>query len=129
MGVGEGDVSAGGAGAVYLFGKAGGAWSERVYAKASNPDPLDGFGYAVALSADASALAVGAPNEASGSRGIDVTGGMLDKVRRNLALVQQMPDLKISVIGTDEGLIERGLSGQAVGGTWIHADSGFTKYP
>ncbi len=44
------------------------------------------------------------------SRGVDVTGGMLDKVKRNLALVQELPQLDIFVIGTVEGSIERALS-------------------
>lgn len=56
------------------------------------------------------------------ARGVDVTGGMLDKVTRNLALVQQSHRLDVYVIGEDEGLIERALLEENFAeGTWIHA--------
>jgi isopentenyl phosphate kinase len=56
------------------------------------------------------------------ARGADVTGGMLDKVRRNLALVQQIHRLEVYVIGTQEGLIERALLEENFAeGTWIHS--------
>jgi isopentenyl phosphate kinase len=56
------------------------------------------------------------------ARGVDVTGGMLDKVRRSLALVQQLRRLEVYVIGSDEGMIERALLEQNFAeGTWIHA--------
>ncbi len=56
------------------------------------------------------------------ARGVDVTGGMLDKVRRNLALVQQIHRLEVYLIGTQEGLIERALLEENFAeGTWIHA--------
>jgi isopentenyl phosphate kinase len=56
------------------------------------------------------------------ARGVDVTGGMTDKVRRNLALVQQARHLEVFVIGADEGLIERALLEENFSeGTWIHA--------
>jgi hypothetical protein len=42
-------------------------WTYRNYIKATNPDPADEFGGAVALSADGKTLAVGASAEASGS--------------------------------------------------------------
>lgn len=41
------------------------------YLKASNTDPGDLFGSAVAISADGRTIAVGAPNEASPSKGVD----------------------------------------------------------
>lgn len=46
------------------------------YAKASNTDTLDRFGYAVSLSADGTRLAVGAIHEASSATGVD--GGQVD---------------------------------------------------
>jgi isopentenyl phosphate kinase len=56
------------------------------------------------------------------ARGVDVTGGMLDKVRRSLALVQQVRHLEVFVIGAAEGMIERALLEEDFsGGTWIHA--------
>lgn len=62
------------AGAVYVFVRAGTAWTQQAYIKASNtgnPDEGDTFGYAVALSGDGRTLAVGAPGEDSGSPGIN----------------------------------------------------------
>lgn len=59
------------AGAVYVFGRSGTSWTQKAYIKASNADAYDGFGARVALAADASVLAVGAPGEASSTRLID----------------------------------------------------------
>lgn len=59
-------------GAVYVFRRsAGGSWSQEAYIKASNTDPTDYFGNAIALSADGATLAVGAWGESSAARGID----------------------------------------------------------
>jgi isopentenyl phosphate kinase len=50
----------------------------------------------------------------SGSHGVDVTGGMLTKVREMYALVRSQPSLSVHLIsGRLEGLIERALLGQA----------------
>lgn len=58
--------SAADSGAVYLFRRAvTGAWSQEAFIKASNTGAGDRFGEAVALSADGTVLAVGAPGEAS----------------------------------------------------------------
>src|SRR5262249_45978820 len=51
------------AGAVYIFVRAGATWQQQAYVKASNTDANDQFGYAIALSADGSTLAVGSPGE------------------------------------------------------------------
>jgi hypothetical protein len=59
------------AGAVYVFTRAGSAWSQQAYVKASNTGESNAFGYAVALSSDGSTLAVGAPGEASGATGVN----------------------------------------------------------
>ncbi|MDC0672206.1 hypothetical protein [Nannocystis radixulma] len=67
----EADDSLAGAGAVYVFARVDGSWSQQAYIKASNPDLLDYFGAAVALSADGRTLAVGARNEDSGAAGIN----------------------------------------------------------
>ena len=58
-------------GAVYLFRFDGTEWFQQVYIKASNADPDDGFGRAMALSADGDTLAVGAPGEDSRATGIN----------------------------------------------------------
>jgi hypothetical protein len=55
--------AAGGAGAVYVFTNNGVNWTQSAYIKAPNAEPIDGFGAAVALSADGNTLAVGAPQE------------------------------------------------------------------
>jgi hypothetical protein len=58
------------AGAVYVFTRSGTTWSQQAYVKASNTGPGDAFGSSVALSADGSALAVGAFRESSAAIGI-----------------------------------------------------------
>jgi len=59
------------AGAVYIFRRAVGTWSQEAYVKASNPDSGDEFGNAVTLSADGTTVAVGAYGEASAATGVD----------------------------------------------------------
>ncbi|MDC0668618.1 FG-GAP repeat protein [Nannocystis radixulma] len=58
-------------GAVYVYSRDSGEWTHRAYLKASNTGQGDSFGAAVALSADGTTLAVGAPYEGSKSPGID----------------------------------------------------------
>jgi hypothetical protein len=57
-------------GAVYVFTRAGAAWTQQAHVKASNTDAGDLFGFAVALSADGNTLAAGAPSEKSNATGI-----------------------------------------------------------
>jgi isopentenyl phosphate kinase len=46
----------------------------------------------------------------AGSHGVDVTGGMLTKVRIMVALVQEQPELKVQLIsGQQPGMIKRAL--------------------
>jgi hypothetical protein len=66
----QSDNTAASAGAVYVFSRAGAIWSQQAYVKASNTDPNDRFGSSVAVSSDGSALAIGAPLEASAATGI-----------------------------------------------------------
>ncbi len=58
-----------GAGAVYVFSRDAGVWSQKSYVKASNTDANDSFGRVVGLSSET--LVVGAFNEASGDAGIN----------------------------------------------------------
>jgi hypothetical protein len=51
------------AGAVHVFVRSGTGWVRQAYVKASNTAAGDAFGRALALSADGSTLAVGAPGE------------------------------------------------------------------
>src|SRR5882672_7620572 len=65
--------SAAQAGAVYVYKRTAGNWSQQAYVKASNTGTNDHFGTSVALSGDGNTLAVGAFGEASGTTGIDTT--------------------------------------------------------
>ena len=65
----EGDNSAASSGAVYVFTRTGGAWSQQAYIKASNTDSGDRFGRPVALSGDT--LAVGAHREDGNGTGVN----------------------------------------------------------
>ena len=63
------DNSAANTGAVYVFTRRAGVWTQQAYVKASNPDANDSFGGSVAVSAGT--LAVGALGEASNAAGIN----------------------------------------------------------
>lgn len=65
------DNTASASGAVYVFTRSGGAWSQQAYVKASNTGAGDTFGGSVALSADGNTLAVGAFQEDSKATGIN----------------------------------------------------------
>ena len=58
-------------GAVYVFVRRGGAWTQQAYVKASNAGQSDLFGMNVALSADGHTLAVAAPWERSAATGVN----------------------------------------------------------
>jgi hypothetical protein len=72
VGVGgnQADNSAGVSGAVYVFTRSAGLWSQQAYVKASNTEAGDQFGWSVALSGDGNTLAVGAWNETSNAVGV-----------------------------------------------------------
>jgi len=70
VGGNQADDSAFLAGAVYVFWRSGGLWSQEAYVKASNTESIDAFGRSVSLSADGATLAAGAPNESSIATGI-----------------------------------------------------------
>jgi hypothetical protein len=67
----QADNSAEDGGAVYVFVRNGGVWSQQAYIKASNTNESDEFGWSVALSEDGNTLAVGAPWEDSNATDID----------------------------------------------------------
>jgi hypothetical protein len=56
----QADNAAAFSGAVYVFARAGSAWAQQAYVKASNTGVDDAFGSSVALNADGNTLAVGA---------------------------------------------------------------------
>ena len=65
----QGNSNAPDSGAVYVFARSGGAWTQKAYLKASNTNAGAQFGDAVALSG--SSLAVGAWFEASNTSGVN----------------------------------------------------------
>lgn len=60
-----------GSGAVYVFQRDGGLWSQQAYIKAPNSGKHDAFGHAVALSSHGDTLVVGAPLEDNSATGIN----------------------------------------------------------
>jgi hypothetical protein len=69
------------AGAVYVFSRTGGVWTQQAYVKAdasTNTGLGDQFGYAVSLNADGTTLAVGVYDESGSSRTIN---GPVDRGR------------------------------------------------
>lgn len=75
IGGNQDDVSATRAGAVYVFTRNSGVWSQQAYIKASNTGAGDAFGSAVALSLDGNSLVVGAPDEDSSATGVNGAQG------------------------------------------------------
>ena len=65
------DNTASAAGAVYVFARVDGAWTQQAYIKASNAEAVDDFGVNVALSADGNTLAIGADDEGSATTGVN----------------------------------------------------------
>ncbi len=65
----QSDNSVPSAGAAYVFVRSGTSWSQEAYLKASNPDPYDLFGRAVAISGDT--IVVGARQEGSNATGVN----------------------------------------------------------
>ncbi len=87
-GTGEADNSAGSAGAVYVFVRNSGIWSQQVYVKDSNAEAGDIFGESVALSSNGNTLAVGAWFEDSNATGISTDGtGEVDNSAFNAGAV------------------------------------------
>ena len=70
----QNDDSVSGSGAVYIFTRTAGTWSQQAYLKASNPDADDSFGNQLSLSGDGNTLAVAAWSEDSAATGIDGDG-------------------------------------------------------
>ncbi len=67
----EADNSASSAGAVYVYARSDGAWSQQAYIKASNAGAGDLFGSSTTLSGDGNTLVVGAIGEDSNTTGIN----------------------------------------------------------
>ena len=66
VGGNQADNTAANSGAVYVFSRQGGVWSQSAYVKASNTGPSDRFGRSVSLAGDGQRLAVGALSQGNG---------------------------------------------------------------
>src|SRR6266545_4267349 len=87
-----------GAGAVYVFTRIAGTWSQHSYVKASNTGAADNFGSSVALSGDGNTLAVGAIDE----DGSAAEAGAVYVFTRDVLLstwTQQGPPVNASIAG------------------------------
>ena len=67
----QNDESAGEAGVVYLFSRAGGTWTQRAYIKGANTEAFDEFGSSLALDRNGGTLAVSARGEDGAARGTE----------------------------------------------------------
>jgi hypothetical protein len=79
----QGNNTAPDSGAVYLFTRSNGVWTQQAYLKASNADAGDQFGLSVAMSGNS--LVVGADHEASNA--IGVNGNQADNSAPNSGAV------------------------------------------
>lgn len=75
------------AGAVYVFARVNGTWAQQAYVKGSNARAGDSFGWAVALSADGSTMAVGAVD--ADPAGVPSAGSAYVFVRSGAAWTEQ----------------------------------------
>jgi len=73
VGGNQADNSSANAGAVYVYTRSGGAWSQQAYVKASNTDAGDEFGSSVSINGDT--LAVGARREDGNGLGVNPGSG------------------------------------------------------
>ncbi|MDB4956980.1 MAG: Integrin alpha beta-propellor repeat protein [Myxococcales bacterium] len=103
----QADNSAPMAGAAYVFTRNGTSWSQRAYVKASNSDAGDQFGDAVALSGDASTIAVGAVTEAveaqhaTGVARIDRRSCTLLRLGHEVSYGRPLSCIRTEVLGGD----------------------------
>jgi hypothetical protein len=107
--VAEGDNSATNSGAVYVFSRSAGAWSQQAYIKASNTGASDFFGVSVALSGDT--LAIDAQGEDSNGIGVNsategdnsaINSGAVYVFSRSAGVWSQQAYIKASNTGADD---------------------------
>jgi hypothetical protein len=79
------DNTAGGAGALYVFARSDGAWSQQAYIKGSRTEATDQLGYVVAISDDGNTVAAGAGDEDCLTPGINPPGCDNDSPPRGAA--------------------------------------------
>ena len=68
------DNKFGQSGALFVFTRQNGNWSQQAFIKGSKSEPSDGFGFALSMSDDGNTIAVGAGDEACLTPGIDPPG-------------------------------------------------------
>lgn len=129
----DGDQSDNGAdwsGAAYVFARSGTTWSQQAYLKASNTDPDDSFGWAVATSGDT--VVVSAPTEQSNAAGVNGNqgdnssndSGAVYVFVRSGATWHQQAYLKASNTGAFDGFgVSVSISGDTVIVGAIYEDS------
>jgi hypothetical protein len=117
----QGDNTASDSGAVYVFVRNTGTWSQQAYIKASTIDSGDRFGYSVAISGDT--VAVGAPGEDSVATGVNGNqgdntashSGAMYVFVRNAGIWSQQAYIKASTIDSgDEFGYSVAISGDTV---------------
>lgn len=86
----QSDNSVSWSGAVYVFTRSGGTWSQHAYVKASNTEADDRFGHSVSLYGDT--LAVGAAGEDSSATGVN--GNQSDNSASGLELCTSIRSTK-----------------------------------
>ncbi len=130
-------------GAVYVFVRNAGVWSQQAYLKASNAGAGDRFGYSVALNFDGTTLVVGAPEEDSAATGVNGNGADNSASNSGAAYVfvrdgstwTQQAYLKASNTGADDdfgrvvamsgnGLLAVGAWGEDSNATGINNNAG-----
>jgi hypothetical protein len=125
----QSDNGTGNAGAVYIFVKSAGSWTQQAYLKASNSGSQDRFGLSLGLSEHT--LVVGAPNEASSATGVNgdeslnviAFAGAAYVFVRNGTTWSQQAYLKASNTGNDSFGRAVAVSGDTVVVGAYHEDS------
>jgi ABC-type Fe2+-enterobactin transport system substrate-binding protein len=126
----QADNSALRSGAVYVFRRIGTSWQQEAYIKASNTDPEDSFGQAIAISGDT--FVVGAASESSAATGINgnqddntaATSGAVYIFRYTGAAWQQEAYIKASNAEAGDGFgASLALSGEVLAASALAEDS------
>jgi trimeric autotransporter adhesin len=73
------DEKGNGTGAVYVFGRSGGSWTQQAYLRASNAEPADSLGVSVAVSLDGNTIVSGALDEDCLCTGVNPNDGSHDQ--------------------------------------------------
>jgi len=72
-----------GSGAIYVFTRTAGAWTQQAYLKGSRSETVDSLGYSLAISEDGNTIAGGAADETCYTPGINPPGCTNDRMPNN----------------------------------------------